>query len=59
MERRNSDYLVKKFGHRLQDLYGISGDIHVRKPSPSHAIPEDMAEDLAGKVDLVVAGIGD
>ena len=57
--KKNSDYLVKKIGHRLRALYGLSGDIHVRKPSPSHAIPEDMAEELAGKVDLVVAGIGD
>lgn len=57
--KKNSDYLVKKIGHRLRELYGLSGDIHVRKPSPSHAIPRDMAEELAGKVDLVVAGIGD
>ena len=57
--KKNSDYLVKKIGHRLRELYGLSGDIHVRKPSPSHAIPQDMAEALAGKVDLVVAGIGD
>ena len=57
--KKNSDYLVKKIGHRLRELYGLSDDIHVRKPSPSHAIPQDMAEELAGKVDLVVAGIGD
>ena len=57
--KKNSDYLVKKIGARLRALYGLGGDIHVRKPSPSHAIPQDMAEELAGRVDLVVAGIGD
>ncbi|MCP4578882.1 MAG: hypothetical protein GY846_21605 [Deltaproteobacteria bacterium] len=57
--KKNSDYLVKKIGGRLRELYGLSGDVLVRKPSPSHAIPLDMAEALAGKVDLVVAGIGD
>ena len=57
--KKNSDYLVKKIGDRLRELYGLSGNIHVRKPSPSHAIPQDAALDLAGKVDLVVAGIGD
>ncbi len=57
--KKNSDYLVKMIGDRLRELYGLRRSIHVRKPSPSHAIPRDMAEDLAGKVDLVVAGIGD
>jgi len=57
--KKNSDYLVKKIGTRLRELYGLTEDIHVRKPSPSHAIPQDMAEELAGRVDLVVAGIGD
>jgi hypothetical protein len=57
--KKNSDYLVKKISDRLRALHGVRGDILVRKPSPSHAIPQDMAETLAGKVDLVVAGIGD
>jgi hypothetical protein len=57
--KKNSDYLVKKISDRLRALHGLSGDILVRKPPPSHAIPLDMAETLAEKVDLVVAGIGD
>jgi hypothetical protein len=57
--KKNSDYLVKKIGNRLKSLYHLDGDILVRKPSPSHAIPEDLAESLAERVDLVVAGIGD
>ena len=57
--KKNSDYLVKKIAERLRALYGIGEEILVRKPSPSHAIPGDMAEELVGKVDLVVAGIGD
>ena len=57
--KKNSDYLVKKIGTRLRALYGLGGEIHVRKPSPSHAISDDVAAELAGKADLVVAGIGD
>ena len=57
--KKNSDYLVKKISDRLKALHGLSGNFLVRKPSPSHGIPQDMAENLAGKVDLVVAGIGD
>lgn len=57
--KKNSDYLVKKIGDRLKGLYNIGGDILVKKPSPSHAIPKDSAEALAERVDLVVAGIGD
>ncbi len=57
--KKNSDYLVKKIGDRLRDLHQLGKDIMVRKPSPSHAIPEDAARDLAERVDLVVAGIGD
>lgn len=57
--KKNSDYLVKRIGGRLRDLYELGEDIIVRKPSPSHAIPQDAAEELAERVDLVVAGIGD
>jgi hypothetical protein len=57
--KKNSDYLVKKIGDRLRDLHQLGQDIMVRKPSPSHAIYEDAARDLADRVDLVVAGIGD
>ncbi len=57
--KKNSDYLVKRISDRLRTIHGISDEILVRKPSPSHAIPSHMAEALAGKVDLVVAGIGD
>ena len=57
--KKNSDYLVKKMGDRLKELYGLEGEIHVRKPSPSHAIPEDAARELAEKTELALAGIGD
>mgnify|MGYP006971707778 CR=1 FL=1 len=57
--KKNSDYLVKKIGDRLRELHGLEGGIHVRKPSPSHAIPEDAAKELAEKSNLVLAGIGD
>jgi hypothetical protein len=57
--KKNSDYLVKKISGRLRELYELGGDILVRKPSPSHAIPVDAAENLAERVDVAVAGIGD
>ena len=57
--KKNSDYIVKKIGDRLREQYGLGGDIIVRKPSPSHAVPGDAAENLAERVDVVVAGIGD
>lgn len=57
--KKNSDYLVKKIGDGLRERHGLGGDILVRKPSPSHAIPEEDAKALAERADLVVAGIGD
>ena len=57
--KRNSDYVVKSVGRRLKEGYGLKGEIHVRKPSPSHAVPEDAARELAEKAQLIVAGIGD
>ena len=57
--KKNSDYLVKKIANRLEELYGLKGGIKVKKPSPSHAVPEDAARELAEKSDLVLAGIGD
>jgi hypothetical protein len=57
--KKNSDYLVKKIGDRLRELHGLEGVVHVKKPSPSHAVPEDAARELAEKTDLVLAGIGD
>ena len=57
--KKNSDYLVKKIADRLRDLYGLKEGIHVKKPSPSHAVPEVAARELAEKSNLVLAGIGD
>jgi len=57
--KKNSDYLVTKIAAMLKARYGVKTGGHVRKPSPSHGIPEDAAADLAKQVDLVLAGIGD
>jgi len=51
--------MLKEIGRRLKDLHGFNDEIHLKKPSPSHAVPEDAARDLAGRVHLVLAGIGD
>jgi len=57
--KKNSDYLVKKIGGRLKQRFGLDGEVHIKKASPSHAVPEAAARELAGKTDLVLAGIGD
>jgi len=57
--KRNSDYLVKKIGQRLKEMHGLGGEVHVKKPSPSHGISEEAARELAEKAHLVLAGIGD
>ncbi len=57
--KKNSDYLVKKIGTLLKERHGVKTGRHVRKPSPSHGIAEDLATDLAKQADLVLAGIGD
>jgi hypothetical protein len=57
--KRNSDYMLKEIGRRLKDLYGFRGEVHLKKPSPSHAVSEDAARELAEKAQVVLAGIGD
>ena len=57
--KRNSDYMLKEIGRRLKDLHGFKDEIHLKKLSPSHAVSGDAARELAGKVQLVLAGIGD
>ena len=52
--KKNSDYLVRKIGDRLRELHGLKEGIHVKKPSPSHAIPTDSARELAEKSNLVL-----
>ncbi|MEJ2588795.1 MAG: hypothetical protein P8165_14720 [Deltaproteobacteria bacterium] len=57
--KKNSDYLIEKIAVMLKERHGIENGLCVRKPSPSHGIPQDAAAGLARQVDLVVAGIGD
>ena len=57
--KKNSDYVLKQIAMRLKTLYGIENEIWVKKPSPSHAISQAAADELAHKAHVVVAGIGD
>lgn len=43
--KRHSDYMLKGIGRRLKDLHGFEGEIHLKKPSPSHAVSEDAARE--------------
>lgn len=47
--RKNADYLVKSIGGRLKKRYGLGGEYYLKKPSPSYAISEDAARELARK----------
>jgi hypothetical protein len=57
--KRNSDYVLKKLLERLREKFAVSETVMVKKPSASHGISDEAARDLAGKVQGVIAGIGD
>jgi hypothetical protein len=57
--KKNSDYLLRGILRGLQAGQAPAGSVEVRKPSVSHGIPPLLAEELAGKCQVVIAGIGD
>jgi hypothetical protein len=57
--KKNSDYLLKGILKRLEQAAPLAGQVYVRKPSVSHGIPLETAQELAGKCRVVIAGIGD
>jgi hypothetical protein len=57
--KKNSDYLLKGILKRLEQAAPLAGQVYVRKPSVSHGIPLEMAQELAGNCQVVIAGIGD
>ncbi len=48
--KKNSDYLVRKIANRLEELHGLKGGMKVKKPSPSHAVPEECRKGTGGEV---------
>ncbi|MCU0579269.1 MAG: hypothetical protein MUF69_06950 [Desulfobacterota bacterium] len=57
--KKNSDYLLRGILKGLQAGVSLAGSVEVRKPSASHGIPPLLAEELAGRCQVVMAGIGD
>jgi hypothetical protein len=57
--KKNSDYLLQGILKGLQTGTGLAGSVQVRKPSVSHGIPQELARELAGKCQVIIAGIGD
>ena len=57
--KKNSDYLLRGILRGLEAGNPPAGSVAVRKPSVSHGIPPLLAEELAGKCQVVIAGIGD
>lgn len=57
--KKNSDYLLKGILKRLEQGAPLAGQVYIRKPSVSHGIPPELAQELAGKCQMVIAGIGD
>ena len=54
-----SDLLLREVQELLRTEAGVAEFIVVRKPSASRPAPDEQLDDLARRVDGVVAGIGD
>ncbi|MBI3085087.1 MAG: hypothetical protein HYY88_05075 [candidate division NC10 bacterium] len=54
-----SDLFLREVQELLRSETGAAGFVVIRKPSASRPAPDEQLEDLARRVDAVVAGIGD
>ena len=54
-----SDLLLREVQELLRTEGGVAEFVVVRKPSASRPAPDEQLDDLARRVDGVVAGIGD
>jgi hypothetical protein len=54
-----SDLLLREIGELLRIEAGVASVVVLRKASASRPASEEQMEDLARRVDAVVAGIGD
>jgi hypothetical protein len=57
--KTKSDILLREVQELLRAEAGVKDFVVVRKTSAYRPAPDDSLDDLAGKVDAVVAGIGD
>ena len=57
--KHNSDVLLLKIAQRLKDKYDIEMTLLHRKKSASDYVTDEAIDELKGKSDFVIAGIGD
>jgi hypothetical protein len=57
--KKNSDYLLQGILKGLQAGAPLAGSVQIRKPSVSHGLPLELARELAGKCQVIIAGVGD
>ena len=57
--KHNSDAVLKQIVKGIKARYRLKDVITIRKDKASYPIRDDMAQDLAGGCDFVIAGIGD
>ncbi|HZU17060.1 MAG TPA: hypothetical protein VFD01_10765 [Candidatus Dormibacteraeota bacterium] len=55
----NSDRLLDAVADLLRERYAVGEVVRRRKPSFSRPVPEAMAQELAERCDVVIAGVGD
>ncbi|HLH69294.1 MAG TPA: hypothetical protein VKY90_09760 [Candidatus Dormibacteraeota bacterium] len=55
----NSDRLLEAVADLLKDRYAVGEIVRRRKPTFSRPVPEEMAQELAARCDVVIAGVGD
>ena len=57
--KHKSDVLLREVQELLRSEAGVKDFVVVRKASAYRPAPDQQLDDLAGRVDVVVAGIGD
>ena len=55
----NSDHLLDGIGDLLGERYSVREVVRARKPYFGRPIPDDQAQELAARCDVVVTAIGD
>lgn len=57
--KTKSDILLHEIQNLLRSEAGVADVVTIRKPSAYRPAPDEQLDDLARRVDAVVAGIGD
>jgi hypothetical protein len=57
--RLGGDRLLKHVGDVLRQKYGLADVYFTKKTFVGNAAPTEIIDDLVGRVDAVVAGVGD